>query len=83
MDVEHILHLLHVIQSLAPDGIGARSLSECLLIQLNHLGIQDTVLETIIRNHLPALSRNHLDKIAAELNVPVSRVKEAADAIKN
>ena len=50
--------------------------------QLNHLGIQDTVLETIIRNHLPALSRNHLDKIAAELNVPVSRVKEAADAIK-
>ena len=82
VDVEHILHLLHVIQSLAPDGIGARSLSECLLIQLNHLGIQDTVLETIIRNHLPALSRNHLDKIAAELNVPVSRVKEAADAIK-
>lgn len=82
VDVKHILHLLRVIQSLAPDGIGARNLSECLLIQLDHMGIQDDVLETIIRSHLPALSRNHLDKIAAELNIPVSRVKEAAAAIK-
>ena len=82
VDVEHILHLLRVIQSLAPDGIGARNLSECLLIQLDHIGIKDDILETILRSHLPALSRNHLDKIAAELNVPISRVKEAADTIK-
>ena len=82
VDTEHILDLLRVIQSLAPNGIGARNLSECLLIQLEHMDIKDNVLETVILYHLEELSRNHLDKIAAELNVPISRIQEAAETIK-
>ena len=82
VDYAHIINLLRVIQSLTPDGIGGRDLSECLLIQLNHMGISDNIPETIIRNYLPELSRNHLDKIAAELNITLNQVKEAADTIK-
>lgn len=47
VDTEHILDLLRVIQSLTPSGIGARNLSECLLIQLEHMDIKDNVLETM------------------------------------
>ena len=82
VDCSHIVHLLSIIQSLSPYGIGARDLSECLLIQLNHMNITDPVVEAVIRNYLSALSRNHLDKIAAELNVPISRITEAAKTIK-
>lgn len=46
------------------------------------MDIKDNVLETVIRYHLEELSRNHLDKIAAELNVPISRIQETAETIK-
>lgn len=46
------------------------------------MNITDHILETMIRDHLTTLSRNHLDKIAAELNVPIGRIKEAAETIK-
>ena len=36
LQVEHALDLLH---SLDPPGIGARDLRECLMIQLEHIGL--------------------------------------------
>ena len=36
---------LKIVQQLEPIGVGARNLSECLIIQLRNLGIENEVLE--------------------------------------
>ncbi len=47
--------ILTIIQSFEPDGVGARSLTECLMIQLNQKAFDDafhTCLSTIIQHHI-------------------------------
>src|SRR5436305_384034 len=39
------------VQSLAPIGVGARDLRECLLLQLAFLEVDDPMVEIIIRDH--------------------------------
>lgn len=81
-DCVHILKLLQVIQSLSPSGIGARNLSECLMLQIKALDINNPTLERIVKEHLTSLSTNHLDKIAHNLGISVGQIKEASKIIK-
>jgi RNA polymerase sigma-54 factor len=65
--VERVLAL---IQSFDPAGVGARNLPECLLIQVRLLGLEGSLLETIIVEYLPKLEARgtaHLTDIAKEL----------------
>lgn len=73
---------LYIIQSLDPSGIGARNISECLLIQLKKKGIHDEVLEAIIQNYLELLSRGKYNTIAKELNIQPKEVQKYEDIIK-
>lgn len=41
MDAEDVGALLFILQGLEPAGVGARSLKECLLLQLDRQGIED------------------------------------------
>lgn len=74
--------VLHFIQSFDPPGIGARSLQECLLIQLAQKGLDDEDLRKLVATYLPELGQGKINKVAAALNLPVSRVQELADIIK-
>ncbi|MDG5786598.1 RNA polymerase factor sigma-54 [Evansella sp. AB-P1] len=56
---------ISVLQSLEPYGIGASSLKECLLIQLNHLGVRDVLAERIVEHHLDLLGERKFKQIAA------------------
>ena len=38
------------VQNLEPSGVAARSLEECLIIQINNFGIVDEILESIIKH---------------------------------
>ena len=51
--VERVLALL---QSFDPAGVGARDLCECLRLQVRHLGLEGSLLETIIVDYLPQLA---------------------------
>ncbi|HPT69062.1 MAG TPA: RNA polymerase sigma-54 factor, partial [Syntrophomonas sp.] len=42
-DLERVQHMLTIIQSFHPHGVGARDLAECLLIQLEHYGKEDPI----------------------------------------
>src|SRR5262249_50275627 len=65
------------VQQLDPPGIAARSLQECLLLQLEAMP-QDTELErTIIENHFDDLQRNRLPQIARAVGVELDDVKGA------
>jgi RNA polymerase sigma-54 factor len=77
--LSEVEHVLKVIQSFDPPGIGARSLQECLLIQLERK--QDKTREVVlamqvIRDHMDEFSKKHYDKIVKRLDITNEDLKE-------
>ncbi|GAA0352571.1 RNA polymerase factor sigma-54 [Bacillus horti] len=72
---------LGVLQQLEPRGVGARSLEECLLLQLRHLGGTDQLTEKVIAEYLADLAAKRYQKIASALKVSVQEVQQIADFI--
>ncbi|MCR4441643.1 MAG: RNA polymerase factor sigma-54 [Peptococcaceae bacterium] len=79
---EKIEKVLAVIQGFDPIGVGARSLSECLLIQLKQKGVSDPALYELVEKHLENIAAGKLSKVAQVLNLPITKVQEMADLIK-
>lgn len=79
--VETVERALSKIQQFDPVGVGARSLVECLLIQAQHYGTIDSVMETILARHLKELERKDYGTIARSLRIPVEDVIETVKAI--
>jgi len=73
--------VLSTIQEFDPVGVAARDLKECLLIQIKFLGKEGSILEKIVKHHLPNLERKRYQVIAANLNTSIEEVVEAAKAI--
>lgn len=80
--IPEVNRVLELIQGFDPPGVGARNLSECLLIQVNQLGINNTILNQLVSDYLLELSKGKLNWIAQMLNVPVREVQQAADVLK-
>jgi RNA polymerase sigma-54 factor len=62
--------VLGLVQSFDPAGVGARDLRECLLIQIRSLGLEGSLLETIVSESLPKLEARgaaHITDVAKEL----------------
>jgi len=79
-----ILRLLQVVQQLDPPGIGARSLQECLLIQLQRKEHQTVELKTaaiIIRDCMEDFSRKHYDRILKKLELEETELRDAMKEI--
>jgi len=78
--------VLKIIQSFEPEGVGARDLKECLLIQLEHHQLDSdklkTVLKTVISKHLDLLAENP-KKLATLLNIEPEGVDALSVYIKN
>ncbi len=74
---------LEIIQTFDPPGIAARNLKECLLLQVQSLGIFDPLLDEILENHLEQLEDRFLPKVARSLGVEVSEVVEVAQLIRS
>ncbi|MFZ5652626.1 MAG: RNA polymerase factor sigma-54 [Bacillota bacterium] len=81
--VEEVEGVLAVIQTFDPVGVGARSLEECLLIQVNQKGMEDPLLRQVIKNHLVDLAKGKLGRMAQVLGVTIQEVQRAADIIKS
>ena len=80
--VEYVLSQLHTLE---PVGIGARSVRECLLIQLQALSEQETshpLAYVLIDRFLNKLGRNQFHEIARELGVPEQEVRLASHYIR-
>ena len=83
VSADKIQKVLTIIQTFDPPGVGARSLSECLLIQLKQKGIYDPDLINLIESHLQCIATGKLSRVAQLMNIPVTRVQELADIIKS
>jgi RNA polymerase sigma-54 factor len=66
------------IQKFDPPGIGARSLQECLLLQLRPLGLVDSLSGRLLRDFSKELEERRYPVIAKHCKVSVEEVLEAA-----
>jgi RNA polymerase sigma-54 factor len=77
LPAEKILSALKVIQGFEPAGVGARDLRECLMLQLERAGKDDTLEYRIIRDHMEALGKRRIPDIARGTGQTVDDVQEA------
>lgn len=76
-----ILQSLAVIQSLEPAGVGARNLSECLLLQIKRKEDFPKLGEILVMN-LEQLATVNLATLAKELGTDIEEVRQAVNAIR-
>jgi RNA polymerase sigma-54 factor len=65
-----------VIQSLDPRGVGARSIKECLMLQIDAADVLAPVLRRFIENHLDDLGANRLPRIVRTLMSDATMMKD-------
>ena len=80
---EKVLSVLHKIQDLDPPGVGARSLQECLLIQLRKKEPKKSILDSIIiiEKEFDLFSKKKFSKLTEKLNLTDSDLKKAIEEI--
>ncbi|TKD71032.1 RNA polymerase factor sigma-54 [Pseudalkalibacillus hwajinpoensis] len=78
---EEIDEAVRHVQLLDPIGIGARSLSECLYLQLNETNSLHALAREIVQENLKALAEKKFRDLAKEYNVSVGEIQRAGDLI--
>jgi len=78
---EDFEHMLTLVQSFYPPGVGARDLQECLLIQLKRAGKGNGLEYKIIAEHMQDLGKRRFPEIARRMGVTVEQVQKCANNI--
>ena len=81
--MEQAQEALDVVQALDPIGVGARDLRECLLLQLRHLNLQESLSYAIVQDHLQLLEGHKFKEIGSRTGASFDEVLQAVDAIKH
>lgn len=81
VDMHRVSVVVATLQGLEPAGIGARNLSECLLLQLERLSeggmVAPASTRTIIEQYLTELGHHQFESIRVDLNVARTEVEDA------
>ncbi len=77
LPAEKISEVLKTIQGFEPAGVGARDLRECLMLQLERAGQQESLEYRIIRDYMEALGKRRIPEIARGTGQSVEDVQEA------
>ncbi len=83
-DVEEIESVLKIVQTLDPSGIGARTLQECLEIQLRQIDEEDESIDValnIIQNYFDEFSKKHYEKIIKKSGITEEELKDGINEI--
>jgi RNA polymerase sigma-54 factor len=79
--IEDLERVLKLVQGLEPKGVGARSLQEALLLQLDPEDPDCELKATLIRDHLVDINKNNLPKVAREMDLTIPQVKKLVGEI--
>ena len=76
--------ILKVVQELEPAGVGARTLQECLLLQI--YVVDDSIparklARTILNNYFDEFTKKHYEKLMSRLGVSIDDFRDAIDEI--
>jgi len=78
---EEVARVLELVQGFDPPGVAARSIQECLLLQLKRDPLPDPVSVEIIEAYFDDLSRRRYQDIARAMKLPVDRIMESVEEI--
>ena len=81
LPAEKISEVLNVIQTFDPPGVGALDLRECLVLQLERAGRQDSLEYRIVRDFMDALGKRRIPEIARGTGHTVEEVQDALGRI--
>jgi RNA polymerase sigma-54 factor len=80
--IENVQKALDLIQSLDPPGVGARTLEECLLIQIKRDPYAEPWSQEVVSQYLTQLGSGKLTMIAEKLHIPLEQVKNVLEYIR-
>src|SRR5664279_5247501 len=76
--------VLNIIQDLEPAGVGARTLRECLLLQIEKRDTSQHSMKlahTILDQYFEEFTKRHYDKIITRLGITENELKSAIDEV--
>lgn len=85
VDVKEVEKVLKLVQDLEPVGVGARDLSEALLIQAKYLGLdeEEPTLIELIKRHLKDAQLKNYGRIAKSLGIKENMAKRLVRLLSN
>jgi len=75
VSIEKTEHALKLIQQFEPAGVAARTVPECLLIQLELANENDPLLIKIVESHLEDVAKKNYSHIAKALKEPLAVIE--------
>lgn len=82
LNVETVEEALSFVQQFDPTGVGARTLQECLLLQLKPLNLEGTLVEKILSEGFKELEQKKFKQLASKLKLPLEEIYEAVKIIE-
>src|SRR5207245_2071119 len=79
---EEVESTLRIVQAFDPTGVAARSVQECLLLQLTADAEPDPVSVEIVEKHFEDLERRRYADIARTLKLSLDRIMESVEEIQ-
>jgi len=79
--LEAVAEALQVVQTFDPPGVAARDLRECLLLQMERAGRQNSVEYRIVTDYMDLLAKRRVPELAERLELTVAEVQEAMGRI--
>jgi RNA polymerase sigma-54 factor len=80
--LEEVEKALAVVQALDPPGVAARSLTECLRLQLKHLGMEGSPADVMVRDHMKQLQSHQWPEIGRQMGLSPEEVSHHWEVIK-
>jgi RNA polymerase sigma-54 factor len=81
---QELEEVLKIVQDLEPAGVGARTLRECLMLQLERKDLSDPAAKLaylITDQHFEEFSKRHYDKIITRLGISEDDLKSAIEEV--
>ncbi len=83
VSAQNVEEAFRTVQSFDPGGVAARDLGECLLIQLESLGLGEGLAEDLLRDHLADLQVQSIPELARRVGRQLEEVEEALEIIRS
>lgn len=81
---EELEKMLKVVQKFEPAGVGARTLQECLLLQIKRVDVENKatiIAHKILKDHFEAFTKKHYEKLMRQLDIEEEELKDAVGEI--
>lgn len=83
VSVEELERLLFIVQELDPDGVGARNLRECLLLQMKRKSKTENreIARKVLEDYFEDFTKKHYDKIKKSFSLSDDSLKQVIKEI--